>query len=247
MRTQGGFWLVAVALLFLSFSPIASSQTTVPTSFDGYYSAVSCAGPEGCVGAGLYGGKINGVNVGPRNAVGGMICDDYFDNITTGEHWTASGISAGSLNAGNIGTQTLFGAAMGSAAIQDYTEIAYLVTQMFLPSSSSSQQAALSEAIWYITSGAKSSTGPLSATALGFLNAAIAAWNNGKGINLSEFANLHIFTPTSWTGGRPQEMWSEVRVPEGGATLAYVFMAGLACFGAMVLRSRRQMSARGPV
>lgn len=245
MRTQGGFWLVAVALLFLSFSPIASSQTTVPTSFDGYYSAVSCAGPEGCVGAGLYGGTINGVNVGPGNAVGGMICDDYFDNITTGEHWTASGISAGSLNAGNIGT-TLFGAAMGSAAIQDYTEIAYLVTQMFLPSSSSSQQAALSEAIWYITSGGKSSTEPLSATALGFLNVAIAAWNNGKGINLSEFANLYIFTPTSWTGGRPQEMWSEVSVPEGGATLAYVFMAGLACFGAMVLRSRRQMSARGP-
>ena len=247
MRTQGGFWLVAVALLFLSFSPIASSQTTVPTSFDGYYSAVSCAGPEGCVGAGLYGGNINGVNVGPGNAVGGMICDDYFDNITTGEHWTASGISAGSLNAGNIGTQPLFGAAMGSAAIQDYTEIAYLVTKMFLPSSSSSQQAALSEAIWYITSGGKSSTEPLSATALGFLNVAIAAWNNGKGINLSEFANLYIFTPTSWTGGRPQEMWSEVSVPEGGATLAYVFMAGLACFGAMVLRSRRQMSARGPV
>jgi hypothetical protein len=82
---------------------------------------------------------------------------------------------------------------------------------------------------------------------LGFLNVAIAAWNNGKGINLSEFANLYIFTPTSWTGGRPQEMWSEVSVPEGGATLAYVFMAGLACFGAMVLRSRRQMSARGPV
>jgi hypothetical protein len=117
---------------------------------------------------------------------------------------------------------------------------------MFLPSSSSSQQAALSEAIWYITSGEKSSTGPLSTTALGFLNAAVAAWNNGKGINLSEFANLYIFTPTSWTGGRPQEMWSEVSVPEGGATLAYLFMAALACFGAISWRSRR-MSARGLV
>ena len=234
MRTQGGFWLVAVALLFLSFSPIASSQTTVPTSFDGYYSAVSCAGPEGCVGAGLYGGNINGVNVGPGNAVGGMICDDYFDNITAGAN------PAGSLNAGNIGTQTLFGAAMGSAAIQDYAEVAFLVSQMF-STSNPTQQAAISEAIWYITSGGASNIG----SALGYVTEASTAWTNG--INLSQYANLYIFTPTSWSGsGRPQEMWSEVSVPEGGATLAYVFMAGLACFGAMVLKSRRQMSARGP-
>jgi hypothetical protein len=247
MRNQGGFWLVAVALLFLSFSPIAFSQTTVPMSFNGSYSAVSCAGPEGCVGAGLYGGTINGVNVGSGDAVGGMICDDYFDNITSGEHWTASGISAASLNSSNIGIQTLFGAGMGSAAIQDYTEVAYLVTQMFLPSQSSSQQAALSEAIWFITSGGNSSIGSLSATAQGFLNAAVAAWNNGKGINLSQFANLYIFTPTSWTGGRPQEMWSEVSVPEGGAALGYLLMASLTCFGAMALRSRRQGSAGRPV
>src|SRR5271157_5800036 len=165
MRTQSSFWLVILVLLFLSFSPIASSQTTVPMSFDGYYSAVSCAGPEGCVGAGLYGGTINGVNVGPGNAVPGMICDDYFDNITTGEHWTATGISAASLNAGNIGALTLFGSSMGSAAIQDYTEIAYLVSQMFFGSNSSSQQAALSEAIWFITSGGKSNVGALSSVA----------------------------------------------------------------------------------
>src|ERR1035438_2227711 len=119
MRTHGGFWLVAVALLFLSLSPIASPQTTVPMSFDGYYSAVFCAGPEGWVGAGLYGGTINGVNVGPNNNVPGMICDDYFDNITTGEHWTANGISAGSLTASNIGSLTLFGSTMGLAAIKD--------------------------------------------------------------------------------------------------------------------------------
>src|SRR5439155_10143031 len=66
--------VLAVALCSVS---VAAGQTSVSISFNGSYSAVSCIGPEGCVGAGLYGGTINGVNVGAGQAVHGMICDDY--------------------------------------------------------------------------------------------------------------------------------------------------------------------------
>jgi hypothetical protein len=36
-------------------------------------------------------------------------------------------------------------------------------------------------------------------------------------------------------------------VPEGGSALTYLLLASLTCFGAMVLRSRRQVRARGSV
>lgn len=242
MRSISGFLLITAAA-FVYMVPTAVGQTSVPMSFDGYYSAVSCAGPEGCVGAGLYGGTINNVNVGPGNQVPGMICDDYFDNIYTGETWTANGVSAGSLTAGNIGSLTLFGAAMGAAAIQDYTEIAYLVSQMFFANPTQPQQAAISEAIWYISSGGKSNSGTPSTTESGYLTAALTAWNNGQGVTLGQYGNLYIFTPTPQGPGEPQEMWSLVSVPEGGSALGYLFLAGLCCFGAIFMRSRRQTSA----
>src|ERR1700733_11658399 len=36
-------------------------------------------------------------------------------------------------------------------------------------------------------------------------------------------------------------------VPEGGSALMYLLLASLTCFGAMVLRSRRQVRAKGSV
>jgi len=36
-------------------------------------------------------------------------------------------------------------------------------------------------------------------------------------------------------------------VPEGGSPLMYLLLGGLTCFGAMVLRSRRQVGAKGSV
>ena len=58
----------------------------------------------------------------------------------------------------------------------------------------------------------------------------------------SQLAGLWIYTPTVPGGKNAQEMWGMVPVPEGGAALAYVFLAGIACFGAMVLRSRQRVS-----
>ena len=236
MKAKIGILSAVVVALALCLVPVAVAQTSVSVSFDGTYSAVSCIGPEGCVGAGLYGGTINGVNVGAGQAIPGMICDDYFDNITAGQTWNANGVNAASLTASNIGSLTLFGASIGVAG---YTEVAYLANLMLTSSGlTSTQQGAISEAIWFITSGGKS--GALGSTALGYLNAALAGFKAGT-ISLSQFANLFVYLPNPLGKGQPQEMWSMVSVPEGGATLAYLAFAGLCCFGAIFLRSRRQI------
>jgi len=242
MKIRIGIISAVVIAVALSFAPLVVGQSSVSMSFDGTYSAVSCIGPEGCVGAGLYGGTINGVTVGAGQAVPGMICDDYFDNITSGETWTATGVSAASLNSSNIASLTLFGGAIGVAG---YTEVAYLANQMLTSTGlTSAQQGAISEAIWFITSGGKS--GALGATALSYLNCALAAYKAGT-ISLSQFANLYIYTPSpKGVAGEPQEMWSLVPVPEGGAALGYLFLAGICCFGAMFLRSKRQIGNMGP-
>ncbi len=166
MKAKIGILSAVVVAVALCLVPVAVAQTSVSVSFDGTYSAVSCIGPEGCVGAGLYGGTINGVNVGAGQAIPGMICDDYFDNITAGQTWNANGVNAASLTDSNIGSLTLFGASIGVAG---YTEVAYLANLMLTSGGlTSTQQGAISEAIWFITSGGKS--GALGSTALGYLN-----------------------------------------------------------------------------
>ena len=138
MKAKIGILSAVVVALALCLVPVAVAQTSVSVSFDGTYSAVSCIGPEGCVGAGLYGGTINGVNVGAGQSVPGMICDDYFDNITAGQTWNANGVNAASLTASNIGSLTLFGASIGVAG---YTEVAYLANLMLTSSGLTSDPA----------------------------------------------------------------------------------------------------------
>lgn len=243
MKNRSAIFLVFALGAALSLAPHAVGQVSTSLSFNGYYSGVSCIGPEGCVGAGLYGGTVNGVNVGPGNAVPGMLCDDYFDNIHTGEVWPANGVNAASLNAGNIGSLTLFGATVGVAG---YTEVAYL-TNLALTSTglTAAQLVGISEAIWYITGGSATvaAGNQLSTWGSTYLNNAIAAWNNGNGVTLSQYGNLWIYMPTGSTP-HPQEMWSLVAVAEGGAALSYLLVAGLCCFGAIRFGQRQQRMHR---
>ncbi|MFZ0760885.1 MAG: hypothetical protein WAM69_13130 [Candidatus Sulfotelmatobacter sp.] len=229
---------VAAAMLFAV--PSALGQNTNMYFNGGYQGANWTYGSE-TVGTGFYDGSINGVQVGAGQSGGpGMICDDFNDNVYAGESWTASAINAASLTSSNL-SQTLFGTAIG---LQGYTELAYLVNQMFTTNPNSATQAAFSEAIWALTGGV--STSKLVGQALTFYNAAISMYTSGK-ISLTQFANLWIYTPNPRGPGEAQEMWSAVAVPEGGAALAYLLLAAFACCGAMVLRSRRQMCAiRGP-
>lgn len=217
--------MAAVVLLV----PSVFAQNT-SMYFNGNYQGSNWTYGSETVGTGFYDGSINNVQVGPGQPGGpGMVCDDFKDNVYPNESWTANGMSVASLNSSNIG-QTLFGATIG---LSGYAEVAFLMNQMFTTNPNSALQAAYSEAIWALTGGVN----PAALT-----GQALTDYNLAKtegGLSLSQFANLFIYTPNPLGPHQAQEMWGSV--PEGGASLAYLLLAGLACVGAMVLRSRRQM------
>lgn len=227
--------------LFLFFTatllcvPSVLGQNT-NMSFNGGYQGSNWTYGGETVGTGFYDGSINGTQVGPGQSSPGMICDDYRDNIYSGETWTANAINASSL-ASNIG-QTLFG---GSIGLTGYQEVAYLVYQMFTTNPNAATQAAYSEAIWALTG---SGVDPKALTGL-----ALTLYNNvkagGETLTASQLASLWIYTPNPRGPNEAQEMWGMVPVPEGGATLGYLLVAGLCCFGTMFLRSRRQIGKLG--
>jgi hypothetical protein len=227
-------FLIAAAVAFCVPSVLGQNTTMY---FNGGYQGSNWTYGSQTVGTGFYDGSINGVQVGPGQPGGpGMICDDFNDKVSKGETWTASALNASSLNSSNL-SQTLFGTTIG---LKGYTELAYLVNQMFATKPNAATQAAYSEAIWALTGGVLPSK--LTGQALTLYNAAISMYTAGK-ISLSQFANLWIYTPNPRGPGEAQEMWGMVAVPEGGAALAYLFLAGLTCLGAMVLRSRKRLGA----
>ncbi len=220
------------ALLFLI--PFAAGQTT-SMSFNGAYQGSNWTYDGETVGTGFYDGSIAGVQVGPGQSSPGMICDDFRDNIYGGETWKATAINAASLNSSNIG-QTLFGSSLGANALTVYQEVAYLVYQMFTTSPIGDTQSAYSQAIWALTG---SGVDPTKLTGL-----ALTLYNNVKSgsetLTSLQLASLWIYTPSKGTG-EPQEMWGMTSVPEGGAALGYLLLAGFCCFGAIFMRSRRQI------
>ena len=225
------FLLAAATLLFV---PSVLGQNT-NMSFNGGYQGSNWTYGNETVGTGFYDGSINGVQVGPGQSSPGMICDDFRDNVYAGETWTANAINAGTLTS-NIG-QTLF----GGLGVAVYQQVAYLVYQMFTTNPNAATQAAYSEAIWALTN---SGVDPSKLTGL-----ALTLYNGVRGgseiLSSSQLATLWIYTPTVPGGNNAQEMWGmvPVPVPEGGAALGYLFMAGICCFGAVFLRSRRQIDS----
>jgi len=244
--------ILMASAAFLFLASIAFAQETVNMYFNGNYQGGTVEG----AGAGFYDGSINGVNVGPSDPSPGMICDDYYDHISGGEGWTATAYQVSSLNAGNIGADTLFGGDAGWGTVfhitgyQGYEALAYLVNDMFVNGvGNSSLQADISSALWYLTSNA--STGgsgialsSLSANAQALVNSVLAAIAGGTIASLSSYANLWLYTQPFAPPG-VQEMWGLTPVPEGGAALLYLLLAGGSCFGAMFFRSRNQVSRPG--
>lgn len=239
----------AIGTMLLMGALPAFAQTTTQMYFDGGYQGnVWSGGPEGAVGTGFYDGSINGVQVGPGKASPGMICDDYYDNVSPGQHWTATAYQVSTLNASNIGN-TLFGSASGwmttfhITGVQGYSALAFLANQMFLLGvGNSGLQSSISQALWYITSAAIGhgfSINGLDLQARVLVTAALAASN----IPLSAYSNLMLYTqPFNPTG--VQEMWGLVMtVPEGGSALMYLVLTGLTCAGCFWQSRRRQASA----
>jgi hypothetical protein len=222
-------------------------QQLVSVQFTGGYTT-TFANSDGDFGAGIYSGTVNGSSATP-----GILCDDYRDDIYSGETWNANAYQASSLASGNLGS-TLFGNTIG---LDGYAEVATLVSMMFGNVSSYTDgattitgitQAELSSAIWYITTpGGINGLDSKAALLVSTVEAAFGSDTTKAAAYLSNLTNLWILTPNPLTGignGEPQEMWTTSLVlsaPEGGAALMYLLLAGLTCFGAMFY-SRRQVA-----
>jgi hypothetical protein len=230
--------IVGIALLCFEGSALGQSIVSSPginvITYTGNYSAVF-SNNDGSVGAGTYGAVINGTA-----SSSGIICDDYNDEIFSGEQWKADAYQASSLASGSV-SKTLFGNPVG---LTGYAEVATLVNMMFSGGTtfgniSGVKQAEISSAIWDITTSG--GIDGLDSNALALVKAVENEYNGNASAATSYLAtmrNLWILTPTAPEPGRPQEMW--VEVPEGGSAVMYLLLAGVFCFGAMFFRHRNQ-------
>lgn len=239
--------IAAVALLCLTRPAHGQDDVTVNFSGGGSTTWVG-PNPDGPGSLDVYAGIYNGTVSGIPGANPGIICDDYKDNVTAGQTWTATALDAAALTTSNIG-QTLFGSTIG---LQGYAEVATLVSYMF-SGNSGYTQAELSSAIWYITSG----SGTLSSNLWNALDGAAKALvttlqgefggltNAQAQAALQKFGNLWILTPSPEGPNEPQEMW--VSAAEGGAAALYLLLGAFTCCGALFLRRREQANHFRPV
>jgi len=224
------------ALLYMGMP--AFGQEVVSVDYTGGYST-TWGNNSGDYGAGVYTATITGAS-SP-----GIICDDFNDEVHSGEVWNAKAYQASSLASGNLGN-TLFG---GTIGLTGYAEVATLVSMMFGNGSymgTTYSQAEIASAIWDITTPHGVQGLDLKATLLVMELELAFNGNTAKATAyLATLTNLWILTPDPLTGvgsGEPQEMWTEnLNVPEGGATSLFLLLAGMSCFGAMFLRYRGQL------
>jgi len=242
MKIPARAFVTVLGLSVFCFGVPAFGQAVVSVDFTGGYTATFED-----FGAGIYSATINGAS-SP-----GIICDDFKDEVTSGEKWNANAYQASSLTSSNIG-ETLFGNSIG---LTGYAEVATLVSMMFGNGTSYGgingiTQSDLSSAIWDITTPGGISG--LNGKAKHLVKAVEWAFNgsNSKATAyLDTLTNLWILTPDPKSGvgsGEPQEMWTErLNVPEGGSALMYLLLAGFTCFGAMFFKNRSQIRNRETV
>jgi hypothetical protein len=213
--------------------------------------------------AGYYTGSVNGIADTP-----GFICDDYNNEIfLPSESWQATATSFASLAASSTTlSTTLFGNTIGLAG---YAAIANLANLMAVTPASG--QADIAAAIWYIGSLNSGNVVPwsdLDPTAQGYVTALLGygstagTYDGTDGLGSAsvytsaaltelEGSSLWLYTPTGAEitpvgDPFPQEFVGNVAVvptPEGGAPLMYLLVAGMSCFGAMYINSRRKSAS----
>ena len=251
-----GFWFAAVASFCLA--PLAIAQNDVPVTLTsaGSYS-------DDGIYVSPYYATVNGAANTP------IVCDDFKDESTIGSTWNANIVSFSSLSATNI--PTAWGNALGVSAstYQLYEEVAWLTLQVLQQVPGSQGQINYSYAVWalfdpsgvanYLDNG-----GSPSAANIALCNTIFGGGSCGsdkvtggllgevQGVKFyaGEFSNLLIITPLisntttvcdAETGNCPAQEFIEV-VPEGGAAIAYLLLAGACCFGAIFKRSRKGVS-----
>jgi hypothetical protein len=240
MKSRTIWTLCCVAGVLLCFAPCVLAQDCTQ-------------GTSGCLTLTSAGNNImDNVYVGPytgqigSNAGQQIICDDFADESKVGNGWSTTANTFQTI--GN----TLWGQVYGvAAATTMYEQAAYLTLQMLSGNYNSTQIGYMSYAIWYIfdpsgvTNYLGSKTGSNASIWAGLLNFIQMAGTNYGNLTAAQLAEFTIYTPTGCTGGPGTCAGQEFLVvaPEGGAALAYILLAGVACFGA-VFRSRSQRAKR---
>jgi hypothetical protein len=233
--------IIGATVLFLALPALGQVPVTVtfngPGAGDGVATLTDSQRTDTAY-TGIYNATISGLGANTS----AVVCDDLNDNINLGQTWNASGIRIQDLNASNIdGTE--FGATIGVAG---YVEVAQLVALLSyggttLGNISGITASDISEAIWAVTTPGGITSG-LSSNAI-----KLAAWvTNVYGPMANDpqelyewqlaFGSIFVLTPSPNGGGQEllvQTADSAVQVPEGGAALLYLLLAGAACFGAM--------------
>lgn len=235
----------------LSLVPWAFAQNVTLTSagsnvYDGVYVSP-------------YYATVNGATNTP------IVCDDFSDDSHLNTSWTGNIQSFSSLSS------SLASTAWGSVpnAVTLYEEAAWLTLTVLQQASGSTGQDYYSYAVWAVfdpgqvlswlsTHNPDGSTSPDNNACSAIFGASCASVNlsaltSGYLYNaqhnlysLSEFSNVVLITPllangsTCTAGGCPEQEFIAM-VPEGGPAIAYFLLASLCCFGAMFLRSRRQI------
>jgi hypothetical protein len=245
MRSRVLAYMASASALLFCCGVSLRAQSEVSVQFTGSYTT-TWGNSSGDYGAGIYGGVING------NSSPGIICDDFNDDIYSGESWKANAYQASQLTATDPATgkpyldDTLFGSTIG---FNGYAEMAMLVSALFNGSSTvlgigGLTQAELASVIWDIGTGGKLTGLDLKALSL---YAALQLYfvTHSASAYLNSMTNLWILTPDpKGVVGEPQEMWTEnLSVPEGGAALLYLLIAGFSCFGGL-LKQRRALEAK---
>jgi hypothetical protein len=209
-------WWGVVALALMCFAPCAFAD-----------SSLTMTGAGSNVMEGVYVGPYYATVNGAANTP--VICDDFADESYIGSSWNYT--------ANNFST---LGSALWGKQTSNYETAAWLTLEMLSLNSNANnatQVGYISYAIWSL----------FDPGALGRLN-----WTEQQGVqtalsqvpsNLTpdQFANLLILTPQGCTvPGTCAGQEFFMLVPEGGTTAMYLLLAGVACFGAILFRRRRQ-------
>jgi len=183
-----------------------------------------------------------------------LFCDDFRDESTVGKAVTFNTTTFGSASNGTI-AGTLWG------KLSLYQEGAWLSTQL------SSNPGVYSYAIWAVFDptgvmswlkthglggGADTATCNLvfgnACTSITASAGSLLYKAQNQSFTPGQFSNWVIYTPSgcSQLSGScaSQEFFQPMPVPEGGAALLYLLLAGISCFGA-IFYSRRQAATGG--
>jgi len=195
-----------------------------------------------------------------------VVCDDFGDDTSIGDQWNATITPFPTAPQ----TSTSWGMAGKTVAqyneVAWFTMALINMPSSVQPANALTQQVIDSFALWavfdpsgvagYLNSHPLSTNAALCTDIFGTAGCG-SSWVPGDGGLLDQAYqapvpsggyNLEVISPDLSTGGvcmagqekcAAQEFIA-ISVPEGGAAIGYLFLAGLCCFGAMFLRSRRQ-------